>query len=104
MDKLIGIVDLSTGVVRQRTAETLTLDVPADFDRDSAGASVDAERIVRYLAPGGSRRLYVGSPRELSGRAIGEECLVAEDAAAEGPLLLRRYTLSLVDAPDGEPR
>jgi hypothetical protein len=96
MKKLVGIVNLSTGAIRQRSAETLTLDVPVDFDRETASASVDGERIVRYFAAGGSRRLYVGRPRELSGRVVGEECLVADDQLATDDSL-SRYTLSVVD-------
>ena len=101
MKKLIGIINVSSGAMRHRSAETLTLDVPADFDRQTGGVSVDADRIVRYFAPGGSRRLYVGRPRQLSARVAGEECLVAEDAIERhGAFCLLRYTLSVVGVSD----
>ena len=99
--KLIGIVDLSTGVIKNREANTLTLDIPADLDRVTGGVSVDAERIVRYFAAGGARRLYIGRPSQLSGRVLGEECLVAnEDIASEGYASLWRYDLSILHDPD----
>jgi hypothetical protein len=99
MKKLIGVVDLCTGVVVNRGAETLTLDIPTDLDRETGGVSVDAERIVRYFAAGGARRLYIGRLNRLSDRVLGEECLVADEAIdAEGATCLRRYRLSVVEA------
>ena len=98
MKKFIGIVDLSTGTIVDRTADTLTLDIPADLDRVTGGVSVDPQRIVRYFAAGGAGRLYVGRPSRLSRRVMGEECLVADEPVPDdGASCLRRYTLSVVD-------
>jgi len=97
MKKLIQIVDLTSGAIANRRADTLTLDVPADLDRMTGGVSVDADRIVRYFAAGAARRLYIGRPSRLSGRVVGEECLVAVDALDSGGVIcLRRYSLSVV--------
>jgi hypothetical protein len=96
MKKLIEIVDLITGVITNRKADTLTLDVPADLDWQTGGVSIDAERIVRYFAPGAARRLYVGCPRRLSARTVGEECLVAVAPLERGTATCSRYSLSLV--------
>jgi len=97
MNKLIEIVDLTSGAITTRKADTPTLDVPADLDWQTGGVSIDADRIVRYFAAGAARRLYVGSPRRLSGRVVGEECLVAvERLESENAACLRRYSLSLV--------
>ncbi|MFL5312860.1 MAG: hypothetical protein ACJ79H_20705 [Myxococcales bacterium] len=97
MKKLIEIVDLTSGAITNRNAETPTLDVPADLDWQTGGVSIDADRIVRYFAAGAARRLYVGKPRQLSGRGVGEQCLVAVeqlDIRSGDPLC--RYSLSLV--------
>jgi len=97
MKKLIQIVDLMSGTIANRRADTPTLDVPADLDRMTGGVSVDADRIVRYFAAGAARRLYIGRPSRLSGRVVGEECLVAvEGLESEGVICLRRYSLSVV--------
>jgi hypothetical protein len=97
MKKFIEIFDLVSGAIKNRTADTLTLDVPADLDWQTGGVSIDSERIVRYFAAGAARRLYVGSPKRLSGRVVGEECLVAvEHLDSESAACLRRYSLSVV--------
>jgi hypothetical protein len=97
MKKLIEIVDLTSGAITNRKADTPTLDVPADLDWQTGGVSIDADRIVRYFAPGAARRLYVGRPRQLSGRIVGEECLVAvEQLESQSAACLRRYSLSVV--------
>jgi len=98
MKKLIEIVDLSNGAITNRKPDTLTLDVPADLDWMTGGVSVDADRIVRYFAAGAARRLYIGRPRRLAGRVVGEECLVAvECAESENARSLLRYALSIVN-------
>jgi hypothetical protein len=97
MKRLIEIVDLTSGAITNRTADTLTLDVPADLDWQTGGVSIDADRIVRYFAAGAARRLYIGSPRQLSGRAAGEECLVAVERLDYGSAgCVDRYSLSVV--------
>jgi hypothetical protein len=97
MKKLIEIVDLSSGAITNRMADTPTLDIPADLDWQTGGVCIDADRIVRYFAAGAARRLYVGSPRQLSGRVVGEECLVAvERLESESAVCLRRYSVSIV--------
>ena len=97
MKKLIEIVDLTSGAITNRKADTPTLDVPADLDWQTGGVSIDGDRVVRYFAAGATRRLYVGRPRELSGRVVGEECLVAvEQLECPSAAYLRRYSLSVV--------
>jgi hypothetical protein len=97
MKKLIEIVDLTSGAITNRQADTPTLDVPADLDWQTGGVSIDGDRIVRYFAAGAARRLYVGSPSQLSGRVVGEECLVAVELFdAQSAVCLRRYSLSVV--------
>src|SRR5947209_5718951 len=97
MKKLIEIVDLITGLITNRKANTLTLDVPADLDWQTGGVSIDSDSIVRYFAAGAARRLYVGMPKQLSGRVVGEECLVAvEHLESQTAACLRRYSLSVV--------
>ena len=97
MDKLIEIVDLVSGAITRRNSDTLTLDVPGDLDWQTGGVSIDADRIVRYFAAGAARRLFIGKPRRLSGRPVGEECLVATERL-ESPTVdpCHRYTLSVV--------
>ena len=96
MKTLIQIVDLTSGEITNRRADTPTLDVPADLDRMTGGVSIDAERIVRYFAAGAARRLYIGRPRRLSGRLVGEECLVAVEGLESEGFICRRYSLSVV--------
>ena len=96
MKALVQIVDLTSGAIANRRADTLTLDVPRDLDRKTGGVSVDAERIVRYFAAGAARRLYIGKPRQLSGRAVGEECLVAGERLQSEGVICQRYSLSVV--------
>ena len=97
MKKLIEIVDLISGLIANRKADTPTLDVPADLDWQTGGVSIDADRIVRYFAAGAARRLYVGRPKQLSGRSVGEECLVAvEYLEVQSAACLQRYSLSVV--------
>ncbi len=96
MKTLIQIVDLTSGAITNRRADTPTLDVPADLDRMTGGVSIDADRIVRYFAAGAARRLYIGRPRLLSGRLVGEECLVAVEGLESEGVICQRYSLSVV--------
>jgi hypothetical protein len=70
--RTIAIVDLANGRVTNRARNTLTLDVPADFDRSACVASRG-----HYLSTEGTSLLNPAHPRPLSWRARGEECLVA---------------------------
>jgi hypothetical protein len=70
--RTIPIVDLVNGRVTNRASNTLTLDVPADFDRSARVASR-----AHYLSTGGISLVNPAHPRPLSWRARGEECLVA---------------------------
>lgn len=73
----IPVVDLSSGKVIDRASDTMTLDVPPDFDRSAFVASVDAQSRARYLSTTGSTLVNSSHPRPLSWRVRGEECLVA---------------------------
>jgi hypothetical protein len=98
MKKLIEIVDLTSGAITNRKADTPTLDVPADLDWQTGGVCIDGDRVVRYFAAGAARRLYVGSPSQLSRRVLGEECLVAVELfATQTAACLRRYCLAVVN-------
>ena len=44
----VSVVDLSSGTVRSREDETLTLDLPSDFDRSTGGVFVNADQLGRY--------------------------------------------------------
>jgi len=73
----IPVVDLTSGKVTERASNTLTLDVPADFDRKACVASVDAQSRAHYLSMAGTTLVNTAHPRPLSWRVRGEECLVA---------------------------
>jgi hypothetical protein len=75
--RTIAIVDLASGRITERPRETLTLDVPADFDRSACIASVDAHSRASYLSTSGTTLVNPAHPRPLSWRVHGEECLVA---------------------------
>jgi hypothetical protein len=98
MDKLIAVVDLTSGKLLERAEETLTLDIPPDFDSETGGVFVDAERLGRYRTAKGESRVYITVPRPLSRRRAGEECLVAaqEVDPSSGSTALRRYWRSVV--------
>jgi len=53
MDKLIAVVDFASGKQLEREKETLTLNIPPDFDRETGGVFVDADN-GRYRAKGTS--------------------------------------------------
>src|SRR3982751_1016107 len=42
MDRMIAVVDLSTGEVTERASTTLTLDLPPDFERATPHVTLDA--------------------------------------------------------------
>jgi hypothetical protein len=73
---MIAVVDLASGETSHRPGDTLTLDVPLDFDRRGV-VSLDPRSLGHYIATDGNNRKYAASTRPLSGRARGEECLVA---------------------------
>ena len=90
----IPVVDLASGRVSDRASETLTFDVPPDFDRTARVASVDGHSCAHYLSTGGSTLVNPAPPRPLSWRARGEECLVAR---ARGTANETGYRLCAVD-------
>jgi hypothetical protein len=98
MKKLIGIVDLASGMIANRRRDSLTLDIPPDLDWVTGGVSLDADSLGRYVATGGKSRVYFASPRHLSVRTRGEECLVAAaDVDSSGETCRRRYRISMVE-------
>ena len=82
MRRIITIVDLKTGAVSARASDTRTLDLPVDFDLESAVAALDARSHVRYRSTRGNDISILVHPRPLSRRVRGEECLIADDGAA----------------------
>lgn len=88
MRRMIPIVDLATGTVSELSSDTSTLDLPGDFDRQSAVASLDTRSQAHYFSIDGKSVSGAMHPRPLSWRAQGEECLVATGtraATAEHP-------------------
>ena len=101
MQKLIGVVDLANGTITSRRQDSLTLDIPAELDWITGGVSVDADKLGRYQTAAGESRVYLANPRLLSGRAPGEECLVAAaDVEMSGKTCTRRYQIAMVDVDD----
>lgn len=97
MDNLIAVVDLTSGKQFEREQETLTLDIPPDFDRQTGGVFVDANKLGRYRTTKGETRVYSTAPKHLSHRAAGEECLVAtEEVDSTGVACRRHYWRSVV--------
>ncbi len=95
MKRMIAIVDLGNGEVQERSSDTLTLDVPADFDRPGGVVSLDAQSHGHYIATDGKSREYYAFARPLSWRIRGEECLVADrPKRSSSP---RLYRLAAVD-------
>ena len=73
----IPIIDVTSGVVTDRASNTLTLDVPADFDRSACMLSLDAQSHAHYLSTAGTTLVETTRPQPLLWRVRGEECLVA---------------------------
>ena len=62
---------------------------------------MDADKLGRYQTAAGESRVYLANPRLLSGRAPGEECLVAAaDVEMSGKTCTRRYQIAMVDVDD----
>jgi hypothetical protein len=97
MKRMIPIVDLSSGTISDRPSNTLTLDLPVDFDRAEPNAELDAESRVRYLSLDGKRVVRAVFPRPLSWRVHGEECLVSDHASAATAGRPRSYSLFAVE-------
>jgi len=89
----IPIVDLTSGVVTDRASNTLTLDVPADFDRSACLLSMDAQSRAHYLSTAGTTLVEATHPRPLSWRVRGEECLVAHFRAEANEIGYRLCTI-----------
>jgi hypothetical protein len=78
MKRMIAIIDLRSGEMQERPSDTLTIDVPADFDRPAGVVSLDAHSHGHYIATDGKSREYQAFARPLSWRIRGEECLVVD--------------------------
>jgi hypothetical protein len=98
MTKLIGIVDLSSGAISDRSEDSLTLDIPADLDRITGVVSLDADEVGCYTTVSGENRVYSARPTVLSRRSPGEECLVASTRIDTGEANYpRSYRIAMVD-------
>jgi hypothetical protein len=97
MRRMIAVVDLVTGEVFDRTSTTLTLDIPADFDRASNVVTLDQQSHGHYLATDGKQHECSTFPRPLSWRARGEECLIAEPRRRESSSAAGAYRLTAVE-------
>ena len=97
MNNLIAVVNLVNGEELEREKDTLTLDFPPDFDRQTGGVFVDADKLGRYRTTKGETRVYGTMPKHLSHRAAGEECLVAaQKIDSTGAACTRQYWRSVV--------
>ena len=97
MRRTIAIVDLASGEVTDRTSNTPTLDVPADFDRTTTASQLDAGAHLHYAASG-QAVVRPAFSRPLSWRVCGEECLVQEEDGPAAPGSTR-FRLSAVERP-----
>jgi len=101
MEKLIGVVDLSSGTVTDRPVDSLTLDIPPDLDSAAGSVSLSVDNVARYVTASGQKRSYLAHPTALSRRARGEECLVAAVDVDKGPeTSTRSYQIAMVDVDD----
>jgi hypothetical protein len=97
MDRMIAVVDLSTGEIIERTSTTLTLDLPPDFERASVVVTLDELSHGHYLATDGKEREYCVFPRPLSWRARGEDCLIADRRPRKSSSIAGTYRLRAVE-------
>jgi hypothetical protein len=97
MDRMIAVVDLTSGEVIDRTSTTLTLDLPPDFERSSAVVSLDLLSHGHYLATDGKEHEYAVFPRPLSWRARGEDCLIADRRGRASSSIAGTYRLTSVE-------
>jgi len=97
MERLIAVVDLTSGEVSDRMSTTLTLDLPPDFERASAIVSLDQLSHGHYLATDGKQREYSVYPRPLSWRARGEDCLISDRRGREPSSIAGTYRLTTVE-------
>jgi len=99
MKRMISVVDLSTGKVSFRPSDTRTLDLPRNFDRQTADASLDAWSRARYQSVEGKSLLCAAFLRPLSWRVYGEECLVADNATPATAAQPANFRLSAIHEP-----
>src|SRR3954471_4128611 len=91
--RTVTVLDLTTGQMASRDADTRTLDVPADFDRTACVASVDMHARAHYLSTAGTTLINSAFPRPLSWRIRGETCLVARARATADEVPYRLCTV-----------
>src|SRR5262249_52312818 len=68
MKRMIAVVDLRTGAVNSRPSDTRTLDLPLDFDPETAVATLDERLHALYRSSFGKDVSCVVHPRPLSWR------------------------------------
>jgi hypothetical protein len=91
------ILDVGTGTVSERSATTLTLNIPPDFDLGT-DLSVDADSLGHYASKTGQQRILFVRPSPLSRRSGGEKCLIAcAEVDATGASCRRTYRVSEVE-------
>lgn len=97
MKRMIPIVDLTTGRVSERPSDTPTIDLPSDFDRQTARVALDASAQAHYASTHGTSVHVAVQFRPLSWRVRGEHCLVAVGSRAATPSRPSSYKLCAVD-------
>jgi hypothetical protein len=97
MIKSIPVVNLSTGRTHSRPSNTPTFDLPEDFDRETAVAALDSHSNAHYRSAQGKEASRLVLSRPLSWRVRGEQCLVADTAAAPTAVKRANYTICSVE-------
>jgi hypothetical protein len=72
----VSVVHVDTGLVTERTSDTVSSDLPADMSEDALDASIDSAGHLRYLATDGTFHVCEATPRRLGDRAPRELCLL----------------------------
>jgi hypothetical protein len=95
---MIPVVVVATGHVSERPSDTPTFDLPVDFDRHTAVASLDSLSHAHYFSLDGISVSRSVHQRPLSWRARGEECLVASGTRPATPEHPSSFKLCAVES------
>ena len=99
MMREITIQNPVNGKLIDRPANTYTIDVPADFDRQHGVLSVDAKSLAQHTTADGRSQSFNAMTRPLSWRVYGEECLVADRAGRGAAAFAGTYHLRSIKPP-----
>jgi len=82
MTRTISVVRIDTGLVEERSVETISSDVPRDFADHATEASLDSSGRLHYERADGRAQVCDAPTRRLDDRQPADSCLVAELAKA----------------------